>query len=1417
MTGVDDEEVLHRHFIAVATGVYDDPEFASLPVRDEVEEFERWLCGADLGARAFKREDLAYEPTYEMIKDALIRPDSPWTPAHAVAVYVTGHGFKGREHMIALKGTVKRQSAATAMSTATMIEWLIQSDVDHLLVIIDLCYAGQALGPLLDSDVEWKPTWLLLASATRGQAAGVGVLARAVREFLADARTNPKFNHGPYFVASEFVAAIEEHLPPDQRIAPLQARFASRGESLCLPNPDWKPGPDVGPAIRLADLSAHWSPRSRGVARDADPGWFFTGRPDVMRRVLDFTRGDPGTLLVTGRAGTGKSAVLSRLVTLADAGFVGRYATQVAAVPPALRPQVGSVDAAVLATRKLTIQVLDQICTAVGVRRPDDAAGIPDVLELLEAWWAWLRTHDRLMTVVVDALEEADNPRAVVEEVLSRLDPPGAPRRVRLLVGVRSPGGDIGGAIADTTQAVLGAERVRLDERPLVDEDDVAAFAREVLVAAAGSPYRTADDQAVDRVVARIAARADASYLFAGTAAASLARRQEIVDPDDARWLAVLDDHVVGIVRDDIARTAGTPPDRERAVHLLRAVAFGQGAGVPWYRVWAEVATAIAVNTTYGDRDIESLLALPLAGYLTTDQEDGITTYRIADDTVRQALRDRPWVLVGQEVPSQREPIAEVEARIATVLKPERRWSRTGTGVPLPEYVRRHLVEHAAAGGALDRETVPDWFLPYAEPTRLRQADPTATGLPLSSAVRRVAHRWDWHRPRFNAAALRMFSALYGAPLDKAVFDDDWTVPWASSSRDMSEILGSHPAVTKVAAIGSADGRVVAVTGGADGLRVWDLAGGTRVAEPVANVVGSISALAVVTPPGSEPVAIAVSDAAGVWVVDLMSTPLHGRLAIADPGAICALGAAVLADGRTVVVTGSRQGRFASWDLATGARIGEAVERHSGPVNAIATVTAGADGSVTAVTVGDDGTVRTWDPRTAGAVGGPMVGHDGPVSAVSATTIGGRPVAVTGGRDETVRIWDLIDRGERGSALSGHAGTVWAVSTTTLPDGRACAVTCAEDPTVRVWDLAAQALHDESMISHGRPVAALAAIRLPQTGPTVITGGRDGTIRSWNLTEQPVAGIVAARERDRVSSIAVGIHPDGSAFAVTGSDADDATLWSLADSMHTRVSMAGHRKPVVAVRTAVRSDGTVVVVTASWDATLRVWDSLDATQVGGPLHGHRGPVLALDTVMTVDGRLVAVSGGMDGTVRFWDLECVSAIASSPAADTWITSVAATCLPDGRPIAVTGTRDGRLRAWDVERHEPLGESVRGHQGGVRALATAVVQGRAVVVSGGRDGAVRMWDPLRMAPVGRRMTGHVGQVAAVAAGVLGDGRAVALTGGDDAAVRVWDLSANVQIGVELPTPTAVRALAVDAGRPGFRIVMAGNGFLAVADRR
>jgi WD40 repeat protein len=1425
VTELDDSDVLYRHFIAVATGRYEDRRFAPLPVADEVDVLRGWLCGADLGHRAFTDERLAPQPDYDEVRAALVNP--AWTESHAVAVYITGHGFEDAGHWIALGKTNKDEPASTALPTTTVVRWLAERGLDHLLVIADLCYAGAALGPLLDIKLKWRDGWLALASAGRWQTAGAGALAGALREFLASARLG-KHGTDAYLSAPEFIGAINELLPADQHLVLLQSDFPT-GQRLCLPNPGWNPGPDADPPIRPADLVAHWSPRARGVASDTEPGWFFTGRPRVMRRVLDFAAGGPGTLLVSGPAGSGKSALLSRLVALADERFVARHAAEVADIPAALRPPLGSVDAAVLATRKPPIDMLGQICAAVGARTPDGAASVPRVDELLDVWWTWLGEHERPVTVVVDSLDEADDPRAVIREVLARLDPPDGPRRVRLLVGVRSPGGETGDAagtrapsIADAAEALLGAERIHLDEEPYLDEGDVATYARDILTRSAESAYRSADSEVLDAVVGQIAEKAGRSYLFARAAATSLIKRGGLVDPDDREWLAALGDDVVGLVRDDVRRAFAMPNDREQAVHLLRAVAFGHGVGLPWFRVWAEVATAVAGDARFSDGDIAGLLSSPLSGYLATDREDGITVYRIADDSVRTALRDCRPLLIGGDAAPDRRSISEVEARITTALTPRREGTWAGDDVLVPEYVRRHLAEHAAAGHVLDRERVPDWFLPQVDPTRLRQADPTSTRLPLSPAVRRAAHRWDWGRPRFNAAALSMYSALYGTPLGEATFDADWTVPWAKPSGDASEILGIQPEVSTVAAAGSAEGRVVAVTGGPEGLCVWDLVGSWRSGQPVADVPARISALTVVGLPGGRLLALAAGDAAsgGVWAVDLMSDQPHGWLVVADAGQVSALAAAELNPGRTVVATGDRLGRLNAWDLATGDLISASVERHSGPINAITAVVLEGDRSVWMATAGDDGTVRIWDPETGEAVGDPMTGHDGPVFAIAATQVEGRPVAVTGGRDETVRVWDLFEQTERGEPLRGHVGTVWSVSTVTLPDGRVCAVTCAEDPAVRVWDLAAHALHDDSMISRGRPAAALAAVRLPGADPVVVTAGRDDIVRLWTLTSHPVpdAGI-ATRTQDRISSLALGRQADGSAFAVTGSDADHATLWSLtADSVRYKSALFGHTQPVKAVDTAIHSNGKAIAVTASWDATLRLWDAADGTQLGDPLHGHKGPVLAVGAAATTEGRLLVVSGGLDGAVRFWDLEHSTSVARQHSSSSaGVISVTTTTLPDGRAVAVTGTRDGWLRAWDVEGREPLGNPVRAHGGGVRALATAVVHGQVVVVSGGDDGIVRVWDLTRMAPLGRRMVGHTGRVATIATGVLGADRPVSLSGGDDDAVRVWDLTAYAELSTELPTPTAVRALAVQDGQPELRVVMAGNGFFAVADRR
>ncbi|MCE5282092.1 MAG: DUF2075 domain-containing protein, partial [Deltaproteobacteria bacterium] len=83
-----------------------------------------------------------------------------------------------------------------------------------------------------------------------------------------------------------------------------------------------------------------------------------TGRREPCRLIAATTDGatpdsavdgavDTAPVLVTGAAGTGKSAVLARLVTLSDPDFCTRYDDMVATIPLDLRPTPGAVDAAV--------------------------------------------------------------------------------------------------------------------------------------------------------------------------------------------------------------------------------------------------------------------------------------------------------------------------------------------------------------------------------------------------------------------------------------------------------------------------------------------------------------------------------------------------------------------------------------------------------------------------------------------------------------------------------------------------------------------------------------------------------------------------------------------------------------------------------------------------------------------------------------------------------------------------------------------------------------------------------------------------------------------------------------------------------------------------------------------------------------
>jgi WD40 repeat protein len=111
-------------------------------------------------------------------------------------------------------------------------------------------------------------------------------------------------------------------------------------------------------------------------------------------------------------------------------------------------------------------------------------------------------------------------------------------------------------------------------------------------------------------------------------------------------------------------------------------------------------------------------------------------------------------------------------------------------------------------------------------------------------------------------------------------------------------------------AVGELDGRPVIVSGGEDGtVRVWELADGSPVGDPLTGHDGAVNAVAV------------------------------GEL-----------------DGRPVIVSGGRDGTLRVWELADGSSIGDPPTGHDDAVNAVAV--GELDGRPVIVSGGRDGTLR---------------------------------------------------------------------------------------------------------------------------------------------------------------------------------------------------------------------------------------------------------------------------------------------------------------------------------------------------------------------------------------------------------------------------------------------------------------------------
>ncbi len=324
--------------------------------------------------------------------------------------------------------------------------------------------------------------------------------------------------------------------------------------------------------------------------------------------------------------------------------------------------------------------------------------------------------------------------------------------------------------------------------------------------------------------------------------------------------------------------------------------------------------------------------------------------------------------------------------------------------------------------------------------------------------------------------------------------------------------LRGHDGEVKALAVGALpDGTPIIVGGGSGGaVWVWRLADGAPVGDPISGHASRV--LAVGALPDGTPVIVSRDDR-GAFV----SGYRHGvvrvwRLAdgapVGDPitchrFGVNAVAVGALPDGTPVIVSagGIGDGTVRVWRLADGAPVGDPITSYfSNPVLAVGALPDG-----TPVIVSADGSslaLRVWRLADGAPVGDPNTGHseappvgvrpDGtPIvvvgGGVNAVAVGalpdGTPVIVSGGDDTTVRVWRLADGAPVGDPITGHTGRVEAVAVGALPDGTPVIVSGGGtgDGTVRVWRLA-------DGVPVGEPLRLREGIRsIALHGDTIVT------------------------------------------------------------------------------------------------------------------------------------------------------------------------------------------------------------------------------------------------------------------------------------------------------------------------------------------
>ncbi|MFG2555903.1 AAA family ATPase [Streptomyces sp. NPDC048581] len=1083
-----------------------------------------------------------------------------------------------------------------------------------------------------------------------------------------------------------------------------------------------------------AESVRHWRPRARGVSTDAEQGFRFRGRHAALTTVVDWITAAGAdrrqVLLVTGSPGVGKSAVLSRVVTTADA--------EIAAWLPdddtAVRATVGSVACAVHARDKTAVEVAVEIAMAASARVPEQAKELPDLLrEALE------RDDRGRFCVVIDAVDEAataEQARLMMQTAIA-LAETCADVNVRVVVGSRRID-DAGDLLAPFDSAL---KIVDLDLPEFFAREDLVAYALATLqlvgAERANSPYR--DTQVATAVATRIADMAHSNFLIAGLVARShgLHDRQAVA-VEQLRYTTT----VRTALHAYLQRLPGVQGVSAQA--LLTALAYAESPGLT-LALWRCVVQAMA-GKEVEEQQLYRFARSAAANFLveSSDVSSPSGSFRLFHQALNEALR-RPRAAIASAVDDERD--------IARALMQ----AADGQWAAAPGYVLRSLPGHAARGGIIDELLHDDAYPLHADLRRLVPAAKSA-----QSAAGRARARLLRKTPQALAAgpservallsvteAREQLGHAYRRREEAAAYRAVWAVG-APHAEDI--VLEGHTGwINALCAVQVGQQTLLASASNDHTIRLWNIDTGETV-RVLAGHTGPVRALAGCPGGGHALLASAGSDhTIRLW------HPLTGTTVRLLPGHTAYINAlcAVEAGQQTLLASASNDHTIRLWDPATGELV-RVLAAHTGSVRALACCVSG--GQTLLASAGADGTIRLWDPATGHNVR-VLAAGDAWINALCPVRVGDEMLLASAGNDPALRLWNPAT-GELVRTITQHRDWVRTLASFAVA-GRSVVASGGHDSVVRLWHSAPAPLAHDGFDGHTDWVTSLCVLTQGQQ-LLLASAGNDSAIRIWDVQAEPPqpsegqvgavtavcalptihSTMVASAEGDsvvRVRDAASGavvrelhghdawvrtlclVEVDGRPHLAAGGDEGRIQLWDLTDEASVR-TWVGHDDALTALR-PVTVGGRMLLASASTDHTLRVWDPATSasrvTQVA-----WESPVVALDSVRVGKQQLLAV-GLEDGSIGLWDPHRERTVGIWEGCTDAVTALTALPLP-GRTLLASASDDRTISLWDIDTGQVI-HRFEGHTDKVTTLATVTVGSRTQLVSASDDRTIRVWDP------------------------------------------------------------------------------------------